>query len=67
MKGDLGKSYQCFIESVFPRYRGCDVQHSNGGYICCGRFCANKEELDRAINERHKTLGNSLNRIKSNQ
>ena len=67
MKGDLGKSYRNFIQSVFPSYRGVTLERKNGGYVVLGQFCMTTNEVDRVIDERITALNSSLERIKTNQ
>jgi hypothetical protein len=50
-------------------HRGCSIELTENGYLLHGRYYATKEEIDEAINEEHKRLEKSLNRIpiKTNQ
>lgn len=47
-------------------YRGVLVQRSGSGYKIGSVWCANKDEVDAAINERIEKLSRSLLKIKPN-
>lgn len=62
---DIGKSFRRFVDGVFPNYRGVILERKDGGYVCLGKFCPTKNDVDLVIDEHLKVLSSSLDRLKT--
>lgn len=65
MKGDLGRSWDRLLDSMYTKYKGCLIEHNPGGSFSW-RGCvfltldAAKREIDKAFPK----LNESINRLK---
>ena len=64
MGQDIGASFAKLKMYFCFNYRGVLVEPISGGVMWNRTAYYSKEELDKAIDERHICLGNSISRIK---